>query len=297
MHTKFSLLKLFAFVFFSLDMWIISGKFISQPPLKINWNTYETNVSDVGIGAEGHMFLIKSDGKIYFLSSKGKGTSLIDVTPMGYKTPLYKVAVDSFGTPFVIDVEGNILYLNTKNKWKRLPGCAKDIGVGINRNVWKIGCDEREGGYGVWKLICTSCKLRNQYLKPSYAHIHSQKSFDYVDSLNKEINCNWHRVEGAGKKIAVDSEGNPWVVRNNNEIYAYDTNNWRLIPGFLAQQISISNEGVLFAIGKNFSIGRLVCFKLGTWQILSGSASDISVGAYSIPFIIDTNSNLQTLIK
>jgi len=297
MHTKLSLLKVFVFVFLYLDLCIICGKFISQPPLKIKWNTYESNVSDVGIGAGGHLFLIKSDGKLYFLSSKGKIKSLIDVTPLGYEIRLNKVAVDSFGTPFVIDVEGNILFLNTKNKWKRLPGCAKDIAVGINRILWKIGCDEREGGYGVWKLICTSCEFRNKYLQPAYLHIYSQQSFDYVDSLNKNINRNWHRVEGYGQKVAVNSEGNPWVIRNNNEIYAYDTNKWRLIPGFLAEQISISNEGVLFGIGKNFSIGRLVCPKLGTWQILSGTASDISVGAYSIPFIINTNSNLQTLIK
>ena len=40
----------------------------------------------------------------------------------------------------------------------RLPGCGTEIGVRRNGEVFKLGCDLRSGGFGVYRLffMCSS---------------------------------------------------------------------------------------------------------------------------------------------
>ena len=294
MGVPISFSKVFLFLFIGLQVHIFSITYITQPPINVPWNNFQCNAIDIGVGAGGEAFIINLQGKLNYYNISDTINSLIDITPRGYLLHLSNVDVDSDGTPFVIDSLGNTLYLSCNHKWKALPGCAKDIGVGMNGDIWKIGCDERHGGYGVWNLICNKCKFKNKCIKFK-SGIQDE---DYLLFLDHEHDCDWHRVEGAGLRIDVDPKGNPWIINESNEIHHYDGLDWHLIPGFNATDISVSNEGVVFATGTDYSIRRLICPRLGTWQILSGSATNVSVGPYSLPFVIHSvNGGMQTFLN
>jgi hypothetical protein len=294
MGVPISFSKVFLFLFIWLQVFISSITYITQPPINVPWNNFQCNATDIGVGAGGEAFIINLEGKLNYYNISDSINSLIDITPNGYLLKLTNVDVDSYGTPFVIDSLGNTLYLNCNKIWKALPGCAKDIGVGMNGDIWKIGCDKREGGYGVWNLICNKCKFKNNCVKFKSG----KQDEEYLLSLDDEHDCDWYRVEGAGLRIDVDPKGNPWIVNSSNEIYHYDGLDWHLIPALSGIDISVSNEGVVFATGTDYSIRRLICPKLGTWQILSGSATNVSVGPYSLPFVIDSiNGGMQTFLS
>jgi hypothetical protein len=281
-------------IFFTIsNIYFSVGINIPQPPLNLQWNSYPFGATDVGVGSGGDIFIINTNGGLNYFHISDKISPLINATPYGYPLPLTSVDVDGNGTPFIVDISGNTLYLNCANNWKFLPGCAKDIGVGTNGEVWKIGCDEREGGYGVWKLVCNTCNFKNDCLKIKQG----AQNLNFTVSMTQEQNCNWHRIEGGGVRIDVDPHGNPWVVTKNNEIYSYDGLDWHLTPNFSASDISVSNEGVVVATGTDFSIGRLICPKLGTWVFLSGSGTNLSIGPYSLPFVINSSGNLQALLN
>ena len=99
-------------------------------------------------------------------------------------------------------------------------------------------------------------------------------------------------------RIDVDPEGNPWTVADNFSIYNYDGVNWKAITGFKAKDVTVSNDSIVFAAGKDgTSIGRLVCDELGTWQLLNASSTNISAGPYSLFSFIDTNGNVYSTSK
>ncbi len=206
-----------------------------------------------------------------------------------------RVATDADGTPYVITLKGGQVYfLNSNNSWVRIPGCARDIAIGRGGEIWKIGCDARSGGYGIWKLFCDKepkCKCYrgcNRFRKVTYSSIHKDEDVK---------TCFWMRIEGGGIKLDVDPNGNPWIVADNFLIYYYDGSNWKPVTGFEGDDIAVSNEGVVFAAGLQSKIGRLICPEIGTWQVLSGAAAAITSGPYSIPFIADGTYMVYTTAK
>lgn len=71
------------------------------------------------------------------------------------------------------------------NDWVRVPGDARDIGVGADGSVWVIGSDERQGGYGIYHWN----------------------------------GGGWVKVRGSARQVSVGPDGNPWVVNRDGEIY------------------------------------------------------------------------------
>ncbi len=69
--------------------------------------------------------------------------------------------------------------------WRKLPGRARDIGIGADGSVWAIGMDDRAGGHGIYR-------------------------FNGSD---------WDKVPGSGTQISVGPDGEPWVVNRSGDLY------------------------------------------------------------------------------
>ena len=61
------------------------------------------------------------------------------------------MAVDGVGTPWVLASNGSI-YKWKDGNWVNIPGCAKDIGVGMDGTVGVLGCAQAPGGWEVFRL-------------------------------------------------------------------------------------------------------------------------------------------------
>ncbi len=71
------------------------------------------------------------------------------------------------------------------SSWERLPGAAKDIGIGADGSVWVIGTNGTGGGYGIYKWQVSG----------------------------------WSKIDGGAVQISVDNNGISWVVNSGDQIY------------------------------------------------------------------------------
>lgn len=124
------------------------------------WTPTNLKARDVGVNFQGELYAAGLDGFLYFyefLANRWK-----KVVGDYELTSIKRVDVSYDGVPYVVTSCGDTFYLSCDNKWIRLPGCAKDIGAGRGGEIFKTGCDEREGGFGIYRLFC-KCECKNCY--------------------------------------------------------------------------------------------------------------------------------------
>lgn len=98
----------------------------------------------------------------------------------------------------------------------QLPGTAKDIDIGSDGSIWRIGVDStiarfEEGG--------------------------------------------WTKIDGTASRIAVDNFGFPWVVRSTGEILRRNGRKWIVLSG-TAVDIDINQKGDVWVVGRDGWIRR-----------------------------------------
>lgn len=199
--------------------------------------------NDVGVGPEGDIYVVGIDGKLYIYNFATSSYSRVIADPD--LDGIIRVDVDDEGTPFVVTNCGATYYLSCDGRWIQLPGCASDIGAGFCGQVWKTGCDVRDGGFGIWKLFCTGKEKKcNRYRQFNYGS-------KYNNRINERKKCYWYRVTGAGNRIDVYPDGKPAVVQNSGLAMKYNGNEWSIITQYSGRDITISNEGVALMTGIN----------------------------------------------
>lgn len=261
------------------------------------WSSTNFQALDIGVGADGDAIAVGIDGKVYSYNFIANSWSLVDGD---YEMMnITRLDVDDQGTPYLVGSVGGISYLSCYNNWVQLPGCAVDIGVGRGSEIWRIGCDAKGANrqeFGVWKLFCEcgckcGCERSCIRFRPS----------KYINNPNGDKRkCYWNKIEGAGVKIDVHPNGNPYIINNAGRIFKYDSESFNFTPvnGLLAKDITLSNDGLLYAVGKSDNrIYRAVDEDAGTWQALQGCANEVSAGPYSQPWIVACDSNIVTTSK
>lgn len=261
------------------------------------WSSTNFQGLDIGIGPDGDAIAVGIDGKVYNYNFIANSWSQLDGD---YEMlNIIRVDVDDQGTPYLVGSVGGIFYLSCYNNWVQLPGCAVDIGVGRGSEIWRIGCDAKgpnRQDFGVWKLFCEceckcGCERRCIRFRPS----------KYLNNPNGDKRkCYWNKIEGAGIRIDVHPNGNPYIINNSGRIFKYDSESYNFTPvnGLLAKDLTLSNDGLLYAVGKGDNrIYRAVDEDAGTWQALQGCANEVSSGPYSQPWIIACDSNVVTTSK
>jgi len=244
------------------------------------------------MSTEGDIWAAGKDGYLYsydLLSNKWyKAEGDFDLTN------IVRVAVGYDGIPYVVTACGDMFYLSCDNKWVRLPGCGTDVAVGRNGEVFKIGCDERAGGFGIYRLFC-KCGLKccDRGCK-RYRH-----KYNYVsDYKGDDRKCYWFRIDGSGVRLDVSPYGYPFIVNNTGNILGYDGTDWHdLHIGVQAHDIAISNEGAIFFTDKSNNIYRLLNKNDGTVLPMAGSGSAIAAGPLSQPIVIDEYNYVNTSSK
>ena len=121
------------------------------------------------------------------------------------------------------------IYRRVNNQWgDPLPGLARDIGIGADGSVWVIGTHR---------------------LDPPNDH-------DYGVLRWNESERDWHDIDGGGVRIAVDPNGNPWVVNSTSHIYRRVNNQWGDQLPDRALDIGIGADGSVWMIGHD-PVGQL----------------------------------------
>ena len=167
------------------------------------WCLLDGAANDVGSNGNGALWIIGTtrEGGGYGIYTRNFST---DSWTRVYGGAI-AIDVDPFGVPWIVNNAGNIYRFTTSNTWERMPGAAKDIGIGDNGDVWIIGTTERSGGYNIYKWDVASNR--------------------------------WVSSNGSGVRISVDSRGVPWIVNDSGKIFRRNSpdvfigNGWTQIPG------------------------------------------------------------------
>jgi hypothetical protein len=249
---------------------------------------FNTNrkVNHCDVGGFGDIYCIGQDKRIYYYDILTENHILLKAD---YQLEgVVKIAVSNDGSVYAITLTGETFYYSCKNTWVRLDGCATDIAIGLYGEVFKIGCDVKNEGLGVYKLFCQG----DSCFKACKRHRMDLLSNDFED----ERSCSWFRVEGSGVAITVGPQGQPIVTRIDGSIWSYNGSDWDQMGSFNALDLCVSNDGTIYAVGndrfvykqKESIIDKTKKTKRYTYQRVNGigNASVVACGPLNLPFII-----------
>jgi Tectonin domain len=143
--------------------------------------------------------------------------------------------------------------------WQLTDGAARDVGVGADGSVWVIGTNPVPGGYSIWR----------------------------------RVNNAWVNVPGGAERIAVDPQGNAWVVNNAQAIFRHDGSKWVTVTG-AARDVGVGANGTVWIIGNvqeagGYSIHRSTD-KGASWTKIPGSAVRVSVDPQGNAWVVNSSN-------
>jgi streptogramin lyase len=227
---------------------------------------------DVAVGANGDMWSIGTIemGNSDYSIHKRVGDGWIQAGGGARR-----IAVGPTGAPWVVNNAGNIIRLTTNDPntgfWEQMgPQLAQDIGVGSNGDVWIISRTVIPGtsDYQILKL-----------------------------------GVGWVPTNGGAVKIAVGSNGEPYVVNSAGNIFRRNTNSptsgvWEQIGGG-AVDIGISESPYAYVV-TSFGCGSNGC-PLYVWneqnhnfaRTIGNGLGPIGVGPGATPVYLDIQGNVR----
>jgi streptogramin lyase len=145
--------------------------------------------------------------------------------------------------------------------WQLTNGAARDVGVGADGSVWVIGTNAVPGGYGIYR----------------------------------RANNTWTNIPGGAERIAVDPQGNAWVVNSTNNIFRFEGSRWVQTTGG-ARDIGVGANGTVWVIGTNAEAGGYGIYrstdKGANWTKIPGSAVRVSVDAKGNGWVVNNANNI-----
>lgn len=185
-------------------------------PITGNITSVPGVASDIGIGAEGSVYIIGTDSVSEtggYSISKLVGSSFVKMPECAGT----RIAVSQNGVPWVVNKSHLIFqYTGVNNLWQQQQGTANDIGIGADGSVFIIGTTivSPTGGYDIMKYNGAGW-----------------------DTLKQ---C-------AGIRIAVSPQGVPWVVNKSHIVFKYTGGLlWQAVPGVVANDIGIGADGAVY---------------------------------------------------
>ncbi len=279
---------------------------------------------DIGCGSEGDVCAVGTDHLLYCYDFNNDKW---DQIPLPEEiTNVTAVDVDDDGKIYIV-AECGIFFLDCNDKWVRLPGSGRDIGVGANFDVYKIGNDLGSSGdndyiryignstgsnetggnttngnshYGVWKLFCEcdcNCICTRQCLR------FRRFTFNVCEVLKKK--CYWFRAGVFGVAVDVFPNGDAAVVDKAGHIYivnglTFDVVQIADLPNNLnAIDVTVGNNGVLYV---NASNGKIYSYNFGnnTYTLVTSvpsyniNSQRICASAYDLLWFVDNTSRVTT---
>ena len=169
---------------------------LSSAAGNVGWQVLPGCARDIGIGADGSVWAISCTpvGTKDFTIQKwnGAGWGQSD----GHAV---RIAVGPTGIPWVVNSIGDIYRRIssdvTSAGWQVLPGCAKDIGIGVGNYAWAIGCGPVDGGFDV--------------------HAWNEQPA----TSGAPAAFGWVRLPGGAHNISVGPDGRPWIANVHGGLF------------------------------------------------------------------------------
>ncbi|MCR8558546.1 hypothetical protein KXD93_12895 [Mucilaginibacter sp. BJC16-A38] len=158
---------------------------------------------------------------------------------------------------------GSQANLPSSDNWLQLPGAGTDVGIGANGSVFITDTTtvSPTGGYGILKWNGSS----------------------------------WTTFSGAAVRLAVDPQGNPWVINKSHLIFKFNGSAFQQLPG-TGTDIGIGADGSVF-ITDTTTVSSTGGFRVSKWNgtswvVISGASGvRVAVDQSGTPWVVN-KSNL-----
>jgi hypothetical protein len=257
------------------------------------WEPLGGGARDVGVGADGSVFIADAEGKVARFDPRRREFLRIPEPPAGAE----RIDVDDRGLPWIVMTGGDTARFDG-NGWLRLPGKAADISVGPEGTAYKIGDDRRpyrwDAKAGQW-LPLEAIAAVVAVGPGGRPWIATPEGLIYATELPNAVArgqaqprvitalLNWRRVRGTARTIAANANGDVYTIGGEHEVWEWKgRNNWSLLPGRL-ERIAVDPSGVPWGVDAD---GRILQYRGNFWAEMPGSARDIAIGANGALWIL-----------
>ena len=212
------------------------------PPLPAGtWVLLPGAAMDIGIGANGDVWVTGTDSRIY----KWDGSTWVAIDGAAVR-----VAVDPTGAPWVVNAGGGI-YRRTGDAWIQLPGAAMDIGIGANGDVWVTGTDSR-----IYKWDGSSwVAIDGVAVRIAVDSGGNPWVVNAGGGIYRRTGDAWIQLPGAAMDIGIGANGDVWVTGTDSRIYKWDGSTWVAIDG-AAVQVAVDPTGAPWVVNASGQIYR-----------------------------------------
>lgn len=253
------------------------------------WKQVPGIAQDIGIGANDSVWITGGDerGDGYGVY-RWTGHDWEDSTGIGVE-----IAVGPDGQPWTVDRSGAI-FRKSAIGWEAMPGAARDIGIGADGSVWIIGLGEREDGFDLYRWTGRDWQSNDEI------------AFDPLPNGSGATQVSrglaWINEDDASPvngrqavRIAVESDGRPWVVDDRGDVHRRVHGGWLRLPNAQATDIGVSALGCVWTVGSDPRDGGFGVFRWyhGTdWDTVDGAARRISVLSDGLTWICDDRGDI-----
>lgn len=239
------------------------------------WRPISGVATAVGANARGDLWVISNVQRLGPRAFRLQSGEWRDANESGAR-----IAVDPSGNAWVVQSNGSI-FRYTGAQWEAVPGSAMDIAVGANGAVWIIGSDQSIA--------------RAQITTPAPVKPATQtrtKSPQTPARVASTPQYQWQKVPGAGVRIAVDPQGNPWVVNSAGQVFHYTASGWIQFP-VAARGVAVGPDGVVYLVGTTqASDGFGILRSQGQNWVNDGvDGEEIAAGAAGVAYVVKVSGN------
>jgi len=217
---------------------------------KTGYHHMGVKATDVGVGANGTVWIVGT-------RQLNSGFNVAYLRGDGEWVDVdtggaVRIDVSKGGIPWMVQTN-NSIWQHNEGRWILVPGKATDIGFGADNSVVMIGMDS-----SAWKWSPGQGK--------------------------------WVRMGGTGfTNVTVDRDGNPWVVKKDHSILAWDN-------AYEAPSASTSStpppvpKDDIWGIGRNNAAWR---WNGSGWTDTGGCWKELGGGQYGKPWAIGCNNKIN----
>jgi hypothetical protein len=250
-------------------------------PFAMTWKILPIETKHFNINYGGLVYAINStDHKLYYYDELRNIFTLFQ-SFQNSSMNISHVFVSPDNIPYIIDNKGNTFF-QKNNSWKQLPGCASRIGLGRNGELFKLGCDKKDGGYDVYMLQCTD---GNKFV------------YNFPHLLDDSVFCDWFSLNGRAIKVAVLNNGLPLIITEDEQLFYFTGDKWNSFMGMEGKDVAVSNSGLLLLIDIQNELYAINNAKYPMKVYLLGKAKTVSIGPFSIPVILGVDDVLYMADK
>lgn len=172
--------------------------------------------------------------------------------------------------------------------WMQVPGGANDISVGADGTVWVVGNNKAPGGYDIWRYKGNRAwqRIPGGAMRIAVDPKGNAWVVNNTNAIFRYDGKGWRKMPGKATDIGIGANGAIWIAGTNTAPYRWNGKNWTRVGGGDIVRVAVDPNGNAWVINKSDVIFR---YTSSGFKQLPGRARDVGIGANGAVWIVGTD--------